>query len=168
MRIGMTLLPNTQEGLTTSCSKSFLDAWGRGQWEKGTNETVQFEKQSYFQALGVVSHQLIEQLQTGVLGEFLVKEGNTWSLRQAVSADARTNAEKRAEEEIGTIVKGFKECRIPTLEKAEKEVKDEAESAKCGEDIYLDALTRMIEIEKECGLIQAHFLKTGRVPPESA
>jgi hypothetical protein len=143
--------------------ESFLDAWGKDPWEK-TNETVDFEKQSYFQALGVVSHRLIEQLQGGVLGEFLVKEGNTWSLRQDVSADA----EKRAEEEIRTLVKGFDECRIPTLEKAKKEVEEEADSAKCGKDIYLDALTRMIDIEEKCGLIQAHFLKTGTVLPDSA
>ena len=71
----------------------FLDAWGKAPWTEDTSDKVEFANKSYFQALGVVSHRLIRQMQKGVLGDFLVKEGDTWSLRKDVSPDARKNAD---------------------------------------------------------------------------
>ena len=49
---------------------SFLDSWGKGRWEEVEDDDVPFEKRSYFQALGVVSHQLIKQLRANVLDDF--------------------------------------------------------------------------------------------------
>ena len=146
---------------------SFLDSWGEGTWEDLKDENVPFEKRSYFQALGVVSRRLIEEIQAKVLKDFVVPDGKTWRLRRDLSEVDRTNGEKLAKDEITTLLAAFDTCRIPSLKNVDKKVEDERDTEKCREDstVYLDALVRMMNIEIDCFITQAHFLKEGKVLP---
>ena len=91
---------------------SFLDSWGKGRWEEVRND-VPFEKRSYFQALGVVSNQLIKQLRANVLDDFLVPGGDT--LRPDLSEVDRKDGDRRAQVEIEKILASFNRCVIPSL-----------------------------------------------------
>jgi hypothetical protein len=142
---------------------SFLDSWGKGSWDDVRND-MPFDKRSYFQALGVVSHQLIEQIRANVLGGFLVGD----VLRRDLSEDDRKDGDRRAQDEIEKILAGFNECVIPSLKNLDKEVEEERDRDNCRGDVYLDALVRMMLIETRCFEIQKHFLATGKVLSEAA
>ena len=147
--------------------KSFLDRCGEGTWEDIKDENVPFEKRSYFQALGVVSRRLIEEIQAKVLKDFVVPDGKTLAIARDLSEVDRTNGEKLAKDEITTLLAAFDTCRIPSLKNVDTKVEDERDTEKCREDstVYLDALVRMMNIEIDCFITQAHFLKEGKVLP---
>ena len=49
---------------------SFLNTWGKGDWNKVKSPDVPFSDRTYFQALGVVSHQLRQEIRDNVLERY--------------------------------------------------------------------------------------------------
>lgn len=143
---------------------SFLDTWGKGNWREVENPGPIKDK-SYFQALGVVSHDLRQKIRTRVLDRYLVSVG--YELKPQLKNEAdQPEAEGRANGEINEILAAFDKCEIVSLEKLDKATKDELD--KCPEDVYLKSLLRMMQIETRCFRIQRQFLVHGTVPDESA
>jgi hypothetical protein len=145
---------------------SFLDTWGKGKWNEVEDDSVPFEKRTYFQALGVVSHQLLKHLRN-VLNTILVSDGDKFKLPPELKPGIDPkDADKMAQGEIDKITTALDRCVIPGLEKADKEVKNVLDN--CPKDPYLNALLRMMLIETKCFKIQRHFLEKGEILPESA
>lgn len=136
---------------------SFLITWGNGSWH--TNPSP---KNTYFQALGVVSADLRRKIRDSVLDAFLVPEGTGFKLPPTLKdPKQRGEAERLAKAEIEALVDAFNDPEIPGLEKVDGVAEKVRDNSK--KDIYLSALVRMMYIETGCFKIQRHFLETGEV-----
>jgi hypothetical protein len=146
---------------------SFLDTWGKGDWQEVKDDSVPFEKRSYFQALGVVSNQLSEQCRRNVLDRFLVPQGDKFKLPPELKPGVDpTEAERLAQDEIAKLLAAFNHAEIPSLKNIDKRVKEERDNSP--DNRYLNALLRMMLIETRCFEIQKKFLEEGKILPESA
>jgi hypothetical protein len=148
---------------------SFLNTWGKGEWNEVRNGREQFEKRSYFQTLGVVSHFLIKRIRENVLNDVLVPDGDKFKLPPELKPGVdQKAADRQAQTEIEELKRVFEECEIRSLKKLDKEAKEESHRGDCRDDAYLKALVRMMEIETRCFEIQKHFLAKGEILSESA
>jgi hypothetical protein len=139
---------------------SFLVTWGDRPWN--TNPSP---KNTYFQALGVVSAHLRQKIRDSVLDEFLVPEGTGFKLPPTLKdPKKRDQAERRAKDEIAILLDAFNDPEIPGLEKVDKEAEKVRDTSK--KNFYLSALVRMMNIETGCFKIQKRFLEKGEVLAE--
>ena len=142
----------------------FLDTWGKGDWTIVRRDPPpNFPDTAYFQALGVVSHQLRQEIRKNVLDEILVPEGDKFKLPPKLKDGVtREYADKRAQAEIDKILSAFRDCEIKSLRVIDREAANQADNNCEGQNIYLHALVRMMDIETHCFVIQKNFLETGR------
>ena len=139
---------------------SFLITWGDGPWN-----TSPSPKNTYFQALGVVSADLRQKIRSSVLDAFLVPEGTGFKFPPTLKDPSqRGEAEKRAKDEIASLSRAFDDPEIPGLEKVDKRAEEVRDKSR--KDSYLSALVRMMNIETGCFKIQRHFLEEGEVLAE--
>jgi hypothetical protein len=145
---------------------SFLNTWGKGNW--GDVDTpANWSQRTYFQALGVVSHQLRQEIRDNVLDKILVPEGDRFKLPPELKKGVDPKeAERLAHDEINRIKDAFEKCEIKGLEQADECASKTVKN--CPNDIYLQALLRMMLIETGCFKIQKHFLEEGTILTESA
>jgi hypothetical protein len=145
---------------------SFLDTWGEGAW-KDVETPAPWPRRTYFQALGVVSHQLRKNIRDNVLNEVLEPEGDKFKLPPTLKEGVDPKyAESLAQNEIGKILNAFNKCEILSLAQIDAYVHQTLNN-NCPQDVYLNALLRMTCIETGCFEVQKHFLETGHVISES-
>jgi hypothetical protein len=143
---------------------SFLDTWGEGEFENN----LPLEQKTYFSALGVVSKGLRDQC-TEVLDQVLQREaegapGGRYKVPLQLLID-RPTAESKAQDTIKDILKPFNLEHANLKDKIDPFV---ADAVKASNDLYLEALQRMMNIETKCFGIQKEFLESGNAPTESA
>lgn len=147
----------------------FLDTWGKGLWADVRTPNIPFPQRTYFQALGVVSHQLRQQIRSNVLDQVLQPDGAGKFILPPTLKPPYDNdpaaANKLAQAEIDKILAAFDKCEIASLKLIDQYVETTVNST-CPQDVYLNALLRMMLIETHCFEIQKQFLQTGR--PQSA
>jgi hypothetical protein len=145
---------------------SFLNTWGKGNW-RDVNTPAKWSQRTYFQALGVVSHQLRQQIRDNVLDKILVPEGDRFKLPPELKKGVDPKeAERLAHDEIDKIKDAFEKCEMQGLEQVDACAKKALEN--CQNDVYLQALLRMMLIETGCFKIQKHFLEDGTILTEPA
>jgi hypothetical protein len=145
---------------------SFLDTWGKGEFENNSP----LEQKSYFSVLGVVSKELRDRC-TEVLDQILQRvpggestPGGRYVVPLQPIID-RSDAESKAQDTIKAIVKPFSLEHANLKDKIDPFV---ADAVKASNDLYLEALQRMMNIETKCFGIQKDFLESGKVPTASA
>ena len=147
--------------------ESFLDTWGNDDFQNN----LPLEQKSYFSVLGVVSKELRDQC-TVVLDQVLEREkfgegtpGGRYKIPLQLLLD-RSDADTKAGNTIGDILKAFNLEHTNLKNKIDPFVADAVKAA--NQDLYLEALQRMMNIETKCFGIQKEFLESGNVPTESA
>ena len=147
-------------------TNSFLDTWGNDDFQNN----LPLEQKSYFSVLGVVSKELRDQC-TVVLDQVLEREkfgegtpGGRYKIPLQLLLD-RSDADTKAGNTIGDILKAFNLEHTNLKNKIDPFVADAVKAA--NQDLYLEALKRLMDIERNCFTIQSNFLKTGKVPPQS-
>jgi hypothetical protein len=141
---------------------SFLDTWGKGKWSEVRNPgRVPWSKRTYFQTLGVVSHRLRQEC-LKVLDKFLVRQRGQFKNPPQLKPGANPEeAERQAEMVVHDLVATFKNPEIASLKQIDRKVKQLLNRRGVRENIYLNALLRMMLIETDCFLIQSRFLQKG-------
>jgi hypothetical protein len=163
------LLKNWHESTSHSPTQNqlldfFLDTWGVGDWDVvHSDPPPRFPSLAYFQALGVVSHQLREEIKKNVLNKVFVRSGDGFVFPpQLQPGVTRAQADQLAQAEIDKIISAFEGCEIKSLKFIDRNADDQANTNCGGQNIYLHALVRMMDIETHCFEIQKQFLQTGR------
>jgi hypothetical protein len=141
---------------------SFLDTWGKGRWDAVRKPgRVPWSKMTYFQTLGVVSHRLREQCRK-VLDKFLVRKGRGFKIPPQLKPGVNpAQAEREAKDGVGRLLAAFNDPEIPSLQEIDEKVKKVLRGRRARNNIYLNALLKMMLIETDCFRIQRRFLQKG-------
>jgi hypothetical protein len=141
---------------------SFLDTWGKGKWNDVRKPgRVPWSKRTYFQTLGVVSHRLRERCRK-VLDQFLVRTGDKFKIPPELKPGVNPAvAEREAKIEAKNLLAAFNDPEIPSLKELDEKVKKILTGRHARNNIYLNALLRMMLIETDCFRIQKRFLQKG-------
>jgi hypothetical protein len=137
---------------------SFLDTWGKGQFE---DDGVKLDDKSYFAALGSVSVGVKARC-LKVLQSILKTDGNGNIMFPPEPKVDEETANREADKELQRLFNDEFSKEFAALEcKVDPCVKRAADESRGDE--YLLALHRMTAIETGCFEVQQHFLKTGEV-----
>jgi hypothetical protein len=145
---------------------SFLDTWGKGEFENNSP----LDQKSYFSVLGVVSKELRDQC-TRVLDQILERvpggeatPGGRYVLPLQLVIN-RSAADSKAQDTINDLLRPLSLEHAKLKDKIDPFV---ADAIRASNDLYLEALQRMMNIETKCFGIQKEFLESGKVPAASA
>jgi len=141
---------------------SFLDTWGKGKWDQVRKPgRVPWSKMTYFQTLGVVSHRLRERCRK-VLDKFLVRRSRGFQIPPQLKPGVNpADAEREAGTEVKQLLAAFNDPEIPSLKEIDEKVKKILAGRRARNNLYLNALLKMMLIETDCFRIQKRFLQKG-------